>query len=712
MNKNTKIIILIMIIILFIRMIYKTYIFNYKYTSWNNKKIVVDIYDIEKIQDEKITYKIKYDKNYFLLTIKDTSIKYQVGDRLEIISTKYDIEKYNNPYEFDYKNYLNSNNIVSTIYCNRVLKCESGRNCILSYINYARNNIFKELEKLLGVENSNIIKSLMYGDDLNLDNNLKVKFRDIGLGHVLCVSGSHVLCLIFSFEYIFKSQKKKYLNVFILIYFYILSLFKISLFRPIFMYILSIILKKMTYIKKYFITLIIVLIINPYYFLNIGIIFSFLTVLSIKIFYNLVKSWLNIHIRYKNKVVKYILENISITISSQILIIPFQIYYFQKIPLISIVSNILIGYLLNVLLYFIFILYILIFIPFISNFIASICNVILAVIIKIVEILFNINYFNIELPKPNFLIMCFMYMIILIYLYRKLIILYFWNKRKQISKVITVINYICILVIIIWNVNTLYFQKYVIYFNIGQGNMALLHYNTKNIIVDIGSTKESLAGNTIVNFLKAKCIKSIDLVLLTHMHNDHINGLEKIIEKGIRVERIGLSNPPQVSKEYSIIHELIKKNNICIIKLVEGDEIILDKFYISILTPPKDNKINDTDMLNANSTVFLISNNNKNYLFMGDSTINTEKYILDNYINKVKNKDIFNKLKNIYVYQVSHHGSNTSSYEGFLSEINIKNAVISSKKSVYGHPNEEVLEKLHNLNINIIITEKSGAIKF
>lgn len=712
MKINNKKIILIVVVLLFLRIIYKSYVFNYKYTNWNNEKIVVDIYNIEKIQDEKIIYKVKYDKNYFLLSIKNQDIKYKIGDRLEILSSKYDIEKYNNPYEFDYKKYLNSKNIVSVIYCNKVLQCEKGKNNILSFIGYIRDSISKRLDIFIGIEYSNLIKSLMYGDDLYLDSKLKEEFRDVGLGHMLCISGSHVLCLLTSFEHIFKSKRKRYINIIILIYFYFLSLFKISLFRPIFMYIISIIFKKITYRQKYIITLIILLFINPYYILNIGIIFSFLTVLSIKLFYNLINSWLVIHIKNDKKIVKYIIDNVSLTISAQVLIIPFELYYFQKISLISIVSNILVGYLLNIALYFIFFLYILIFIPFISNFMAYMCRILLIIIIRIVEILSSINYLNIQLPKPNVYIMCIMYIILLIYLYKKLIILYFWNKRKAINKIVVAINYIFIVIIITWNIYTIYFEKYAIFFNVGQGNMALLHYNTKNIIVDIGSTKDSISGNIMLNFLKGKGIRKIDLVLLTHMHKDHINGLEDIIDKGIRVERVGFSNPIESTEEYNNLKKILKENHVCIIQLSEKDEIILDNNYINILSPPKNNKIKDSDLLNANSTIFLVSNYNKNYLFMGDSTSKTEKYILDKYINNSNNVEIFNKLKNIYVYQVSHHGSNTSSYENFLSNISIKNAVISSKKSVYGHPNKEVLDRFFKLNIRTIITEKNGAIRF
>lgn len=712
MNLKRNKIFIIIFILMIIRVVYKVYVFNYKYDSWDNKKITVNICNVQKIKDDKVTYKVKYDKNYFLLICKTTDIDGNVGDRMEIISSKYDIEKYNNPYEFDYNKYLNSNNIVSTIYCNKVIKHYTNENTLLSILNYIRNNISQRLDKMLGIEYSNLAKSLMYGDDLLLDSSLKEKFRDIGIGHVLCVSGSHVLYLILSFETIFKSSKKKFLNIFILIYFYFLSFFKISLLRPMLMYIMSIVLKKLTYRQRSVITIVLILFINPYYIFNIGIIFSFLTIFSINVFYSLIKSWLEIHINTKNKVINYIIKSISITISSHVLIIPFELYYFQKISLISIFSNILIGFVINTLLYFIFFLYILIFIPVISKVLAVICKVLLFLIIKGVDIFSTINYFNVKLPKPSMFIMCIMYIIIFIYLYKKLIIVYFWKKRKIIKNVIAILNYICIFIVICWNINTLYFEKYVIYFNVGQGNMTLIHNNTQNIIVDIGSTKESIAGNIILNFLKAKSIDNVDLILLTHMHTDHINGLKNIVNSDIKIKRVGLVRPPKITDEYLQLKSILKEKNICIIELTQDDRIEIGKTSIDILSPPKNKWIKDIDILNSNSAIFLISRDNKNYLFMGDSTINTEKYILNTYLYNSKNIEIFNKLKNVYVYQVSHHGSNTSSYEKFLKEINVEHAIISAKKSVYGHPNQKVLDKFSKLNIDVIITEKNGAIKF
>ena len=90
------------------------YINNYKYEEWKNKKISVEIYNIEKIEEDKKVYRVRYDNNYFLLNIDNSNNNYQIGDKISILCNNYSIKKDNNPYEFDYKRYLNSNNIVSS----------------------------------------------------------------------------------------------------------------------------------------------------------------------------------------------------------------------------------------------------------------------------------------------------------------------------------------------------------------------------------------------------------------------------------------------------------------------------------------------------------------------------------------------------------------------------------------------------------------------
>ena len=89
--------------------------------------------------------------------------------------------------------------------------------------------------------------------------------------------------------------------------------------------------RKVEFKIKYIITIYIILLINPYYIFNIGVIFSFLSILSIHLFYSIINSFIyvKLNIKSKNKVLIFIIENISLTLSAQLLIIPFQVYYFQ-----------------------------------------------------------------------------------------------------------------------------------------------------------------------------------------------------------------------------------------------------------------------------------------------------------------------------------------------------------------------------------------------
>lgn len=703
-----------LLILLITRVIYSVYLYNFKYKSWNNLVVQIKINSIEKVSEEGITYSVKYNGDSFLLYIQEKEKIYRYGDVLKILSSNYDITKYNNPYEFDYKQYLNLNGYISRLYCNKVIENVKNKKDVLTIIHKIRDLISEKLEESISIENANFLKSIMYGDDTLLDENIKQKFTDIGLGHMLCVSGTHVVFLLQAFEKITDNKKWRIGKVLLLIYFYFISLFNISLLRSLLMFGITILNRKVEFKIKYIITIYIILLINPYYIFNIGVIFSFLSILSIHLFYSIINSFIyvKLNIKSKNKVLIFIIENISLTLSAQVLIIPFQVYYFQSVSLISILSNVVISIFFNILMLFTFMLFILFFIPVISSGLIQICNVLTNLVIYVANVLSSINYFSIQIPKINISIFITYYLIIIILLYGKKAILLSWKNRKKVKRLVKYINKFCYLYIAVWYIITMYFERYIIYFNVGQGNMALIHNNSTNIIVDIGSTKEELAGNIIINFLKAKNISKIDCIALTHMHTDHINGIDTLLNQNINIEYVLLSKPCQENVEYKKLKKSLKQRNIAIIEVVEEDRIEIKNIEINVLSPPQNKIIQDDDILNANSNVYLITLDNKNLLFMGDATTETEKYILSKYLKNKSNEDIRNKLKNLYIYQIGHHGSNTSTSEKFISNINSCYAIISASKKVYGHPSEEVIELLEKYNFKIKITEKEGAIIF
>ena len=200
------IIIIILIFTIFIRIKEYMYIYNEKYKSLLNKQQVfeVEIINIYKEEEDSITYKVRYDSNYFLLSCDNKEYKYKNKDRLVVLGKMYEIKKNNNPYEFDYKRHLNSNGIVNRIYCNKVLKEEINTESLIFKI---RTMFSNKLELSMSYINSNILKSIMYGDDMFLDSNIEDKFMSIGIGHFICVSGSHIIFLLKSFEKITKTKK-------------------------------------------------------------------------------------------------------------------------------------------------------------------------------------------------------------------------------------------------------------------------------------------------------------------------------------------------------------------------------------------------------------------------------------------------------------------------------------------------------------------------
>ena len=506
-----KKIVLFLFIILVIRSVYVIYLYNFKYEVWENIIITVDIMQIEKRTDEAVTYIVKYNGDNFLLYIKDNNV-YNYGDRLKILCSNFDNKKYNNPFEFNYKMYLNSNCLVSRLYCIKVIDKEKFGILGIDFIHKLRDKISINIDDKMNSKYSNIFKSIVYGDDTYLEDDTEKMFTSIGLGHILCVSGGQIVYLLLAFENMTNSKKNNVIKCILLFYFYIISLFNVSLLRAIIMYILKLIYKNSGFFKRWIITAIIILIINPYYILNISIIFSFLSVLSMYIFNSQIESKIYAVAKIKSRgVVKEIIENISMTISSQILIVPFQIYYFGVFPLISVFSNVFICFTLNILMIFSFNLFIMFFIPIISDILIIICRYIMYFFIFQIEILDKVNYFNISLPKLSILVFVAYYSLILIYLYGKKIILISWRRRALLKRILSILKILCIIYIFFWYIYVMYFEKYVIFFNVGQGNMALIHSNNVNVIIDIGSTKNGNAGYIMSSFLKAKNIKKIDI---------------------------------------------------------------------------------------------------------------------------------------------------------------------------------------------------------
>ena len=718
---NNKYVLMISIVVLvMLSVIKKVYVFEYKYNAEDNLKIRAMVISKEKETEDKVSYIIKYDNNNFLFNIynnKTVDKVYSYGDVLEFRGSINKIETMGNPYEFDYKKYLNSNNIVTTISTYNGVKCigKKNGNLIFEFCYMFRDLLDEKISKYLPEREANLYKSMIYGNDICLAEDIKENFKKNGLSHMLAVSGHHLMYLVTILDLILKKsnvRKAKIIYYILILGYLVISGMSISAIRASIMSILVIANgnnNENSAKKKYIniaISYIILVIHNPYVIFSVSGVMSYLATIGIITFNSLIYSFFEVKLKVP-KVTRGIFKILSTTISSLILLFPVQIYYFGVIELRLFISCVITNCIFSFIYLIGFISLFLSFVPVISNILFNSIYFLLFVVINLTDFLANINIPSLSLPKPSLFELYLYYLSIFLVATRKYSVLIRKRKIRQIWRgFVRCFAVISFAVIFSLSIYRIYFEEYVIYFNVGQGNMSLIRKDRKVIVIDCGSTSEKLASNILNNFLKAKAINNIDLVILTHFHTDHMNGIYDIEAK---IDKIGYSIPKEENVEYEKFSDFLIENNISKVELKKDDKISFKNITIDILLPYANKVIKSDDIANSNSIVALVSikenNKNINLVYMGDATIETEKVLLNNITN-----DIQNKFQNISVLQVGHHGSKTSTSDNFLQILNVKLAVISSKKKVYGHPAKETLDKLNKYNIRYKITENNGAV--
>lgn len=234
------------------------------------------------------------------------------------------------------------------------------------------------------------------------------------------------------------------------------------------------------------------------------------------------------------------------------------------------------------------------------------------------------------------------------------------------------------------------------FFNVGQADCILVRNNGKNMLIDSGDNED---GPLLVKYLKKLEIKRIDYLIGTHVHEDHIGGMDNIIrEFAIGEIYIPYTTNKSKRKFYEEIISEIKQKGLVINYKKIGDKFELGEAKCEIKNidnsdPTSSSKINST------SIVIQMEANNNKYLFMGDAEDDVE----------TNSKIIW---EDIDVLKVGHHGSNTSSTEQFINKVLPEMAVISvnSNTNSYGHPSETVIKRLQDKECKIYRTDKDGTI--
>lgn len=244
-----------------------------------------------------------------------------------------------------------------------------------------------------------------------------------------------------------------------------------------------------------------------------------------------------------------------------------------------------------------------------------------------------------------------------------------------------------------------------IYFiDVGQGDSTLIiSPKGKKILIDGGGNEEyDIGKNVLIPYLLSKKINKIDYIIISHFDTDHVDGLLTVM-KELRAEKVIISRQAKNCENYEKFINIVSKKNIDVTIVEKGSRINIEKnLDIDILWPNSNNIISE-NILNNNSIVCKLKYNNFSMLFTGDIEEIAEKQILKE---SLKTNDL-----NVDILKVGHHGSNTSSTQRFIEKVNPKIALIGvGENNKFGHPNQEVINRLETIGAKIYRTDLMGEI--
>jgi competence protein ComEC len=231
------------------------------------------------------------------------------------------------------------------------------------------------------------------------------------------------------------------------------------------------------------------------------------------------------------------------------------------------------------------------------------------------------------------------------------------------------------------------------FLDVGQGDSIFLQFNNKNVLIDAGDQD---SGQTVESYLRSHGVTSLDLLVATHPHEDHIGGLITILND-IPIKQVLDSGQTHTTQTFENYLNLIDQKNILFNIAERGQTIDLDPaIKIEVLSPPATLFAGD---LNQNSVVLKVTYNKVSFLLAGDAGFQAEDSMAAGY-----------DLKST-VLKVGHHGSSSSTGTSFLSEVRPEVAVIEvGATNSYGHPTSKTLSALQNTGTKVYRTDLDGNI--
>jgi len=445
--------------------------------------------------------------------------------------------------------------------------------------------------------------------------------------------------------------------------------------------------------------LLLILIQNPFAAAHVGLQLSFLAVAGIFCCADTIQGWIFSHYKLKkrkrftpmwllDKVVFFVGSTLSATLGAMVFTTPLVALYFGSVSIISLLANLLTLWAVG-----------LVFMGGLFSGVLAMASPVLGAMAAAV-ITPLAQYLNWVIPKLSNIPFAaltmdsFYYRVWLLLVYAVLLagVLLKGEKRIGIPAAVCAVT-LCAAIALTVSV----FRSgamAVAVLDVGQGESVLLRCGEELILVDCGGDSQTNAGDIAADYIQNMGGQRLNLLVITHFHDDHANGVPQLLER-VPVDAVAL---PVVTEDSALRQEIIATAQK---KQIPMQEIDQDR----TITPEQGGVLRLFAPLGAGETneeglSVLASSGDFDVLITGDMGGDVEQLLLEHV-----------QLPHVELMVAGHHGSKYSTSSELLSAIQPETAVISvGADNRYGHPAQETLERLAAAGTELYRTDLQGTV--
>ena len=560
----------------------------------------------------------------------------------------------------------------------------------------AAHQVKEIIDSIFPEDTKALAKALVMGDtaDFYNDTLLESAFRRAGLTHIVSVSGMHLTFIISILAIFIRNRRRRsVISIPIIIFFAAFVGFTPSVCRAGIMHLCiaaaNLSKREPDDLTSLFASVFLIILTDPYAVCGVSLQLSFAAMLGIIVFTPRIHKVLSSPIKdlpkIPGRVLNAIISIFAATVGALVFTIPLSAIYFGQVSVAAPITSLLtLGVLsLAFSLCILACLLAAVFLPA-GTIAAGFASLFLRYIMWIAKCISNTDFAAIY-TSDALAVIC------LILTYAAFIAVFLLKKsfRAYIIPICMSVASVCI-IILAPSLRAYDTSLNMTALDVGQGQCIVVTTGTMTAVIDCGSNSGEDAGQIASDYLRSRGISTIDILILTHYHSDHVNGVVDLISQF--KTRTFLLPPMEDYTEYDDkILDIAKKKDGNIVFIEDDIFTDLGETELMIYPPLVDEGENER------CAAVLCSNNGYDILITGDMPAYCESVLLD-----------YAHLPDIEVLIAGHHGSSGSSSERLLEELQPETAVISVGRNIYGHPSEETLERFEKYGIMVLRTDIIG----